>query len=232
MIAVLSLLVLLVLSLLVTRIAALALVLTGMPDDAARFQARSALTGTGFTSAETEQILTHPIRRRIIALLMLLGYVGLVAASGTLIISLLGIESQTDMWRLVVLAVGIIAFYFIASSGAIERVMRRIIMRVLRRYTDLETRDYATLLQLDGNYRIAELVVEPENWIVGRSLAEMRLRDRGVLVLGVTRPDRSYEGAPGGDFVVRAGEVLIVYGLPDDVAELDRARREHEAPHD
>lgn len=229
MLAVLSLLLVLVLSIVVTRIGAVALVLTGMSDDTARFQARSALTGTGFTSSESEQILTHPVRRRIIALLMLLGNVGLVAASGTLIISLLGIEQETDVLRLIVLVGGTLALFVFSRSKAIDRVMRRVITWALARYTDLETRDYATLLQLHGNYRIAELLVEPEDWIVGKSLAEMHLRrDLGVLVLGVMMPDGEYEGAPGGNFVVEADQVLVVYGLPTAVSELDRRRHELE----
>lgn len=229
MIAVLSLLLVLILSMIVTRIGAVALVLTGMSDDTARFQARSALTGAGFTTSESEQILTHPVRRRIIALLMLLGNVGIVAASGTLIISLLGIEKETDILRLVVLVGGVLILFAFSRSKAVDRVMRRVITWALARYTNLETRDYATLLQLRGDYRIAELLVEPEDWMVGKSLAEMHLRgDLGVLVLGVMMPDGRYEGAPGGEFVVEADQVLVVYGLPDAVDELDRRRHDQD----
>jgi len=38
---------------------------TGMERDRARFQALSALTGTGFTTQEAESIVNHPKRRRI-----------------------------------------------------------------------------------------------------------------------------------------------------------------------
>lgn len=55
MAAIMSLLIALTLSLLVTRIAAMALMLTGMSREAARFQARSAFTGVGFTTQEAEE---------------------------------------------------------------------------------------------------------------------------------------------------------------------------------
>ena len=53
MIGALTLFVVLTVSVLVIRTGAVALRLTGMSEDAARFQARSALTGTGFTTSES-----------------------------------------------------------------------------------------------------------------------------------------------------------------------------------
>ena len=221
MIAVASLLVVLMLSMTVTRIGAVALRLTGVSDDTARFQARSALTGAGFTTTESEQIVAHPVRRRIIGLLMLLGNLGLVAVSGTLILSLVGIEERADAWRLAVLAGGLVVVYALASSKAIDRLMCGAITWALSRYTDLETRDFTTLLHLKGDYRIAELRVEPTDWMVGKTLREMRLEQEGILVLGVSSPGTAYEGAPRDDFRVESGQTLVIYGLPGPVAELD-----------
>lgn len=59
------------LSLVVTRLATTALHLTGLSWEAANFQARSAFTGTGFTTAEAEKVTGHPVRRRIITWLMI-----------------------------------------------------------------------------------------------------------------------------------------------------------------
>jgi hypothetical protein len=50
------------LSLIITRIATTALSLTGLSWEAARFQARSAFTGTGFTTTEAERVVDHPVR--------------------------------------------------------------------------------------------------------------------------------------------------------------------------
>lgn len=66
MVAVASIFSVAVISLVITRIATLAFVLTGMSTEAARFQARSALTGTGFTTGESEAVVNHPVRRRIV----------------------------------------------------------------------------------------------------------------------------------------------------------------------
>ena len=64
MTAILSLLLVVTLSILVTRIAAVALRHTGLARQTARFQARSAFSGAGFTTSESEKVVNHPVRRR------------------------------------------------------------------------------------------------------------------------------------------------------------------------
>ena len=76
-IGIITLVATLVISLLVTRIGAVALTLTGLSKDSARFQARSAYTGVGFTTSESEQVVNHPVRRRILGFLMLTGNIGI-----------------------------------------------------------------------------------------------------------------------------------------------------------
>lgn len=75
-VGVVAILVLLTLSLVITRLATVALVMTGLSKEAARFQARSAFTGTGFTTSEAETVVGHPVRRKIIMLLMILRSTG------------------------------------------------------------------------------------------------------------------------------------------------------------
>ena len=83
------LLVVLVFSLIISRVATIALRLTGLSHASAKFQARSAFTGVGFTTSEAELIVNHPLRRRIVMLLMLLGNVGIATVIATLMVTLL-----------------------------------------------------------------------------------------------------------------------------------------------
>ena len=89
MLPVVSFLVVISLSLLVIRIASVALVHTGLSREAARFQAHSAFTGVGFTTSESEKIVSHPVRRRIVMTLMLFGNVGIVTAMSALLLTFL-----------------------------------------------------------------------------------------------------------------------------------------------
>ncbi|MBL7118366.1 MAG: hypothetical protein ISS94_06265 [Candidatus Syntrophoarchaeum sp.] len=65
-------------SFLIVRAAAIALMMTGMDRKRAVFQALSAFSGTGFTTKEAESIVNHPERRRIVSWLMILGNAGIV----------------------------------------------------------------------------------------------------------------------------------------------------------
>lgn len=62
-------------SLVCVRTGAVALERTGIGPEKARFQALSAFTNTGFTTREAEEITRFPIRRKIIAILIVLGRV-------------------------------------------------------------------------------------------------------------------------------------------------------------
>ena len=104
MISIVSLLVVLTLSILVTRIATVALTHTGLSRESAKFQARSAFTGVGFTTNESEKVVNHPLRRRILLALMLLGNAGVVTAVSSLILSFVNLnQSGTMLWRVVLL---------------------------------------------------------------------------------------------------------------------------------
>ena len=106
MIAIFSLFTVAILSLLVTRIAAMALMFTGLSHEVARFQARSAFSGVGFTTTESELIMNHPVRRKIIMILMLLGNIGIATVVATVMVSLLSTASSENWLRNILLFVG------------------------------------------------------------------------------------------------------------------------------
>lgn len=90
MVAVGSFLLVLALSLIVVRVGAVALMMTGLSEEVAQFQALSAFSGTGFTTTETEGVVSHPARRKTVALLIRFGSAGGVTAISTLMLSLIG----------------------------------------------------------------------------------------------------------------------------------------------
>ncbi len=214
-----------VLSLLITRVATVALTLTGMTREGARFQARSALTGVGFTTTEAEAVVSHPVRRRVIMALMLLGSAGLVTAIAGLLAGFVDAGGGQAVRRTVLLAVGLWGVYAAAKSQRVDRVLSRLISRVLQRYTDLDARDYSRLLHIQEQYSVNELHVPEGGLLADRSLGELLLRDEGVMVLGITRPDDTYLGVPTKDSVLRAGDTAVVYGHADAIAQLNRRRQ-------
>ena len=214
----------LALSLIITRLATSALALTGLSHEAARFQARSAFTGTGFTTSEAEKVVDHPVRRRIILLLMTARSAGLVTIIITLILSFGTGAGRSQLLRLLGLAGGVAVLWLISGSKQVDRYLERIIERALARWTDLDTRDYAGLLKLSGEYTVKEIRVREEDWLAGRKLKDCRLAQEGVTVLGLYRSDGTYVGAPKGETEIYDDNTLILYGRAKPLKELDKRR--------
>lgn len=223
MIAIGSLLVLVALSLVVTRIATMVLVATGLSRTVARFQARSALTGAGFTTSESEQVVNHPLRRRVVMLLMLTGNIGLVASAGTLILGFnhgSGVHVGITVGELVG---GLLALVYLSRSRWVDRHLTRLIQRVLRRYSRMMRRDVATLVDLADNFAVCEVFVRDGDWVAHRRLDELNLAGEGLEVLGVQQSG-TYRSLPDGALLVEVGSALILYGKVQAIDELDARR--------
>lgn len=227
MAGVLSLLVALTLSLMVTRVAALALMFTGLSRESAKFQARSAFTGVGYTTVEAETTVNHPVRRQIIMLLMLLGNIGVATVIATIMVSVGGAVGSSWQHKLLIgasLCGGLMALWIFFSSRWVERHMNRLIAWALKTFTDLDVRDYVALLEISGGYAVSEMIVEPQDWLANKPLMELRLSDEGILVLGIRSPEGIFHGTPRGDDSIEAGDTLILYGNIEDIERLDRRR--------
>jgi len=226
MTAILTLLVVLTFSFLITRLATAALTLTGLSQELAKLQAISAFTGVGFTTAESERIVQHPVRRRVLILLMILGNAGIVTAISSLILSLFEVRETGEWFFLVAwLAGGVAVLWFVATSEWVERQMSKGMRWALARWTRLETHDYAALLHLTGDYSIRECRVEPDDWLAEKRLAQLRLPQEGVTVLGIHRANGAYVGVPRGETKIHAHDRLILYGPEETMDELDVRRR-------
>jgi len=240
---VVALLVVLTVGLLITRIATCALTFTGLSRELAQFQARSAFTGCGFTTHEAELIVEHPVRRRIIMLLMLLGNGTVVLAITSLVPVMIGFRDAALVevaaeehglfyrflthplfHRLMWLALGLSVLWMVAKSKWVDRQLSRAITWALKRFTRLEVHDYLGLLHLSEGFTVTELDMKTGDWMVGKSLAELRLGDEGVQVLGLRRSDGEYVGTPTGSTYIRHGDAVIAYGRTDLLMELDRRR--------
>lgn len=226
MIAVLTLLLVLVISLIITRVATISLTHTGLSRESARFQARSAFTGVGFTSRESEQVINHPVRRRIIMGLMLLGNAGIITVISSVILTVVAQQQRYPLWmKFSILAGGVLLIWLVARSRWVDNRLSRVIDWALVRYAHIDTRDYTSILHLAGGYMVSEILVEPGDWLAYKRLEEARLSDEGVLVLGIKRENGSYLGAPRGNTQVMAGDRILVYGRTTDLRELESRKK-------
>lgn len=221
MFAAITLFLVVALSALITRIATIALTYTGLSTQSARFQARSAYTGAGFTTTESEKIMNHPVRRKIIFNLMLVGNAGIVTVMSSLILTFVLPDTlSSKLYGLGIIVIGMSLIWWAIKSKWVDRVLSKIIDRMLKKYTDLEIQDYAAVLHLKDDYKISEKKIEENDWLANKTLIELDLRHEGITILGIDRIDKDYFGSPSGDFKLLPKDVITVYGKSEGISNV------------
>ena len=219
---------------LAVRAGTLALVRTGLSRESASFQAQSAFMGVGFTTSESEAVVSHPVRRRVVRMLMMAGYAGIAATVSAVVVGFQG-KSDTNalgMFGLLFLCVG--AVILMIKIPAVRQMLDAAIEPLLERIPALRVVDYEALLQLDDGYAITEVPFPKDHWGVGRSLRELRLADEGVLVLSVARSSGGHLGTPRAETSLHVGDRLLCYGRLEAIQRLrerrgdERGERERE----
>ena len=227
MIAAVTLFLIVSISALITKIAAIALVHTGLSTESAKFQARSAYTGTGMSTNETESIMNHPVRRKIIYNLMLIGNAGIVTAMSSLILTFVLPETiASRLYGLLIIVIGMLLIWLAVRSKWVNRGLSNIINKMLKRYTDLEIQDYAAVLHLKDDFKVIEANVDSDGWMCNRTLQELNLREEGITILGVDRKDSGYYGSPSGEIKMLANDTVTIYGKSDGIQSLYNRKKD------
>ncbi|MFO7968339.1 MAG: TrkA C-terminal domain-containing protein [Archaeoglobaceae archaeon] len=198
-------------SFLIVRAAAIALMMTGMDESRARFQARSAFTGTGFTTREAELVVNHPKRRQIISWLMVLGNAGIITIIVTGTSSLVGSEGIEIPIDILGLLVGIFLIYKIGSHTGFTRRWERFIEDRLSKSAVLEEEITEKLLHFLEGYSLVRVMVKKDSSLVGKTLDDEQLTEKRLLVLGIERGS-NWIPVPSSDQEIKEDDRLVVYG--------------------
>ena len=208
-----ALFVIAVVSLLIVRVGATALMMTGLSWDIANFQAYSSFFGVGFTTSEAEHVVNHPIRRRIIRDLIISGNVGLTSALTTAIITFLDVKDRdAALSTLGTLIMGILALILLAKIGIVQRLIDTSIRRGLAGMGMVHVTDYDLLLKVQSGYCVSELEISSDHELAGADLGDSRPADKGIIVLGITKPSGEFIGVPSRHETIQVGDTLLIYG--------------------
>ena len=206
----------------VWRIGSVMLQLTGMDARKASFQALSALTQTGFTTREAELVVSHDQRRRIVSSLIIFGHAGFAAVVAVLVQSLLSKNPLELAWRVVLLVLLGVLVYFLAVQRGINRKVTELIRRRLQRTSAARHLACEEMLHLAEGYGVAEIHLGPQHGpsLAERTLAQLNLTARGVLILAIQHPDSSLLPAPTSSSLLNLGDTIICYGKIDSIRHL------------
>lgn len=221
MVAVVTLIVIAMVSLLAVRAGSTALMMTGLSWDAASFQSYSAFFGVGFTTSEAELVVNHPVRRRIIRDLILAGNVGLTSALATLVATLIQNSSGVRPLLIVVsLVIGLGLLLYLTKVSWVQRAIDKTIQRTLEQTGLVRVMDYELLLRIQHGFVVSEVDIAETTPVVNKSLRQSRPWDHGVVILAVKTDGKANEGLPNANTVLRVGDVVTVYGEEHHIKRL------------
>jgi hypothetical protein len=206
------------LSYFIVRAAAIALMLTGLSEKKARFQALSAFSGTGFTSKEAEYVMNHPMRRKIVSWLMMLGNAGvatvIVTATSSFVIS----EDKALPTNVLILLGGLLIIYFIATRKGLVRRWENFIENRLMQYSGFEEGATEDLLHLIEGYGLVRAIIKEGSPLIG-AIGELKLTTKGLLILGIER-GKGWTPIPKATEKIAKGDRVVIYGPYDALKTL------------
>jgi len=220
MYAVATFLVVAVLSMAFTRLAAGALIATGLPPDVASFQARSAFSGAGFTTTEAENVVNNPDSRKIISTTMFVGNLGTPTLVVTVLVGFLAPGPGNTVERVMVAISGLVLAVLLVTNRPMKRWLVKVGQREAQR---------RLLPRLDN--QVVELLAVGDDFVVGavqvvagtgstvQSLRSIDDALPAVRVLGVQQSE-GFFGTPPVDLELAAGDKIIAYGLRSDLQNL------------
>jgi hypothetical protein len=198
-------------SFLFVRAASIALMMTGLEKHKARFQALSAFSGTGFTTKEAEVIVNHPVRRKIARWLMIMGNAGIVTVIVTATSSFTTSAGYQLPLNIVLLIIGVFVIYKLASSRGFTRRWENLIEKKLIKSPQFDESSVEDLLRFIEGYGLVKKIVPEDSSMIGKSLAKLKLNERGILVLGIER-GKNWMPTPKASEVLEGFDRLVVYG--------------------
>ena len=203
--------------------------LTGLPAEKARFQVISLLTGTGYSTRESETIVGSRPRRRLARITMLFGYVfnvTIVSAFINVFLSMKVVQVRGHLFSFL-LPLGAVALIFIFMRVPKihawgDNQLRHLADRIFDRK---ETFNAVMLVDNISTESIVQVTLRhiPDEYS-GLTLAETRLRpDTGIMVMLVERQG-SKPVAAQADTVFAPGDKLTVFGDYQTICRTFHAR--------
>ena len=190
---------------------------TGLPYGKARFQVTSLLTGCGFTTRESEIVISTRSRRRLARITMLFGYVFSITIVTSLINVILSFKQAPQATNLMLgiliplaaLAVIILFIRVPAMRTRSDRILEKIAGKVL----NIEATNSMVVLDHIGRNAIVRvtLVNVPEA-LKGIPLFQSGLKeDKGILIMLVEKKGQHMQH-PKSDTMFEDGDRITVFG--------------------
>ena len=194
---------------------------TGLPDEKARFQVISLLTGCGFTTHESELLLTTKSRRRLARITMLFGYVfniTIVSAFINVFFSLKVSELAADLVSSLIPLLVILFILAFMRFPVIRAWGDRLIEKLAGRIVHRDIANTILLMDYIGQETIAQVTLRE----VPLSASGLKT-EQNILVM-LVETDGSKAQPAYAQTVFRPGDKLTVFGDYATISRVFHAR--------
>ena len=201
---------------------------TGLPEEKARYQVTSLLTGCGFTTRESEMIISSRRRRRMARITMLFGYVfniTIVSALVNIFISLKVTQLGASLGSVAILLGALAVIFVFIRVPAVHSWGSNLMKRLAGHFVQGELTNSVLLLDYIGRDSIAQidLYKVPEAF-QGVPLSQTGLKnDNNILVMLVEKQGGKAVPATA-DTVFQEDDHLTVFGDYNTICRVFEAR--------
>jgi len=221
-----------IVSITVVRIGAVAFELTGLDWTVAKFQALSCFTSTGFTTKESELIVKSQQRRKIATILMIIGHAGLVSLIATFVNSMrpsqlvhkvfqpiIHLDNMPTLSVLINIVIIALACWLILSLFSRTKFSKKL-TKVIQNFfikKDFISRIYVQDLVISaGGFGIINIEVTKNSMLYHMSLADTIKQYPNMKILAIER-GRNIITNLTDDTRMLLGDNIISYGKVDEI---------------
>ena len=198
--------------------------LTGMTEERARFQVISLLTNSGFTTQESEAVVTSKIRRRLARATMLFGYaftVTILSTTVNVFMTMNDAELNAILVILPAMFAVLLAFYFLRKSVFLKSRFDRWIEYIGNRIMFGKKANQVVLVEEYGTMVVAHIYLHT----VPDILKDTRLADSGIMsnhqlmIMMVKSTDEDARQA-NGNTILQPKDIIMVLGDRKTIREV------------
>ncbi|MFB9327696.1 hypothetical protein ACFFSY_17350 [Paenibacillus aurantiacus] len=200
---------------LVVEISSELLIVTGLKRDISRFQVISMLTGTGFTTKESELILRHPIRRKIGIALILFGAFSLAVVISS-ITNILADDFRIP--QLLIATASLLLVCFIVKHRRFHAKASPLFEKHLQQDFQLHELPIQEVLYVRDNDLFAAVSLHEHSGHIGRQARDVFGEEEDVNLLYIKRGQVHLRTSVRQETLAE-GDVLFVYGDKAQIKE-------------
>ena len=198
--------------------------LTGMTEEKARFQVISLLTNSGFTTRESEAVVSNKIRRRLARATMLFGYaftVTIVSTTVNFFMTLGRGELEALIVWIPILLILLLSFHLLRKSVYLKTKFDTWIERIGNRLMFGPEANPIVLLEDYGDMLVAHIYLQQVPGILKEiPLKESEIMSRYNIMIMMVKKQNGEACQATADTVLKANDVIMVLGRRKDILEV------------